>query len=213
MPKIIKIAALHQESVSSFERVPLIPEDAPGGRHPALEAAEILARANEEAETIAREAYEEGLRRGIVEGERKFLAAVSGSAEVLKSAALQVEQSHKSFLDEIEPQLIRLAASIASKIIERESSMSHDVIQRTVRAALEKLIDEEHVVVRVNPKDLETLRQYRAELTQEFDAIKRIDLVPDERIDAGGCIAQTDSVRIDGRIASQLEKILNELLG
>jgi len=213
MPKIIKITALGRESVSSFERVPLIPEDAAGGRHPAVEAAEILARANEEAQAIAREAYEEGLRRGIAEGERKFLEAVSGSAEVLKSAAAQVELSHKSFLDEIEPQLIRLAASIASKIIERESSVSHEVIQRTVRSALEKLIDEEHVVVRVNPNDLDTLRQYRAALMQEFDAIKRIYLVPDGAIDVGGCIAQTDSVRIDGRIASQLEKILNELLG
>ncbi len=213
MPKIIKIAATHRESVSSFERVPLIPEDALGGRHPALEAAEILARANEEAEAIAREAYEEGLRRGLAEGERKFIETVNGSAELLKTAALRVEESHQGFLDEIEPQLIRLATSIASKIIERESSMSHEVVQRTVRAALEKLIDEEHVVVRVNPNDLETLRQYRTELTQEFDAIKRIDLVADELIDTGGCIAQTESVRIDGRIASQLEKILNELLG
>lgn len=213
MPKIIKISVGHRESVSAFERVPLIPEDAQGALHPAFEAAEILLRANEEAEVIAREAYEEGLRRGIAEGERKFLAAVNGSAEALKTAAAKVEESHKDFLDEIEPQLIRLAASIASKIIERETSMSQEVVQRTVRAALARLVDEEHVVVRVNPKDLETLRQYRAELTQEFDAITRIDLLPDDSIDAGGCIAQTDSVRIDGRLASQLEKILNELLG
>ena len=37
--------------------------------------------------------------------------------------------------------------------------------------------------------------------------------MPDELIDAGGCIAQTDSVRIDARLGSQLEKILNDLLG
>jgi flagellar assembly protein FliH len=213
MPKVIKTDVQHREIVSAFERSTLDPENANAFRNPEGEAAQIVARAREEAEVIAQEAYEEGLRRGIEEGERKFLETVAGSAEALRSAAHRIEQSHEEFMDEIEPQLVRLAASIASKIIERESSLSADLVRRTVRSALEKVIDEEQVVLKVNPKDLEILRAHRAELMEEFDAIKRIDLVADEGIDAGGCIAQTASVRIDARLASQLEKILNELLG
>lgn len=213
MPKIIKTDVHHREAVSAFERAPLNPEATRAFQNPEREAEQIVARAREEADALAREAYDEGLRRGIEEGERKFLESVAGSAAFLKSAVLRLEQSHTEFLDEIEPQLVRLAASIASKIIERESTLSVDLVRRTVRAALEKVIDEEQVVLRVNPKDLEALREHRAELMQEFDAIKRIDLVPDPLIDAGGCIAQTPSVRIDARLASQLEKILNDLLG
>lgn len=213
MPKIIKTSFVQTASVSAFERTPLVPEEAHNGHVSALEAAQILARAQDEAAAIAQAAYDEGLRRGLEEGEQRFRESIRESVDVLRSAASRVDQSHKDFLDQIEPQLIRLAASIASKIIDRESSVSGELVQRTVRAALEKIIDEEHVVVRVNPKDLDTLRAYRSELTQEFDGIARIDVVADETIDAGGCIAQTDFVRIDGRLASQLEKILNELLG
>lgn len=213
MPKIIKTEYVRTASVSAFERTPLVPEDAHNGHVSAVEAAEIITRAHEEASAVTQAAYDEGLRRGIEDGERRFRESIRESVEVLRSAASRVDESHKEFLDQIEPQLIRLATSIASKIIERESSVSADLVQRTVRAALAKLVDEEQVVVRVNPKDLETLRKYRTELTQEFDSIARIDVVSDETIDAGGCIAQTDSVRIDGRLASQLEKILNELLG
>lgn len=213
MPKIIKTNFVQSASVSAFERTTLVPEDAHNGHMPSVEAAEIIARANEEAAAITQAAYDEGLRRGMDDGERRFRESIRESVGVLKSAASRVDQSHKEFLDHIEPQLIRLATSIASKIIERESSVSQDLVQRTVRNALQKIVDEEHVVVRVNPKDLETLRTYRTELTKEFDSIERIDVVPDDAIDAGGCIAQTDSVRIDGRLASQLEKILNELLG
>jgi len=213
MPKIIKTSFVQTASVSAFERTPLVPEEAHNGHLSALEAAQILARAHDEAAAITQAAYDEGLRRGLEEGEQRFRESIRESVDVLRSAASRVDQSHKDFLDQIEPQLIRLAASIASKIIDRESSVSGELVQRTVRAALEKIIDEEHVVVRVNPKDLDTLRAYRSELTQEFDGIARIDVVADETIDAGGCIAQTDSVRIDGRLASQLEKILNELLG
>jgi flagellar assembly protein FliH len=213
MPKIIKTDFVQTSSVSSFERLPLVPEEAHNGHLSLAEAAEVLARAHAEAAAVTEAAFNEGLRRGMEEGERRFRESIRESVEVLRSAATRVDQSHKEFLDQIEPQLIRLAASIASKIIERESSLSGDLVQRTVRAALEKIVDEEQVVVRVNPKDLDTLRKYRTELTQEFDSITRIDVVPDASIDAGGCIAQTDSVRVDGRLASQLEKILNELLG
>jgi flagellar assembly protein FliH len=172
----------------------------------------VEAQARAEAEQQGRAAYEEGLRQGRADGEQKFRASVGETAGILREAAGKIEAAHRQFLDEVEPQLVKLAASIASKIIDREARISEDVIKRTVRAALEKTLGEETVTVRVNPKDLEVLKTYRVELLLEFESLKRIDLVPDETIDAGGCIAQTDSLRIDGRLTSQLEKILNELL-
>ncbi len=214
MPKIIKTNVAHRESVVPFQRAALesavLPET--NGNGP-VDPVEILARARVDAEEQARAAYEEGLKLGIADGEQQFRVSVGETAAVLLDAAGRIEEAHRQFLQEIEPQLVRLAASIASKIIDREAQISEDVIKRTVRVALEKTIGEEHVVLRVNPKDLELLRAYRTELLQEFEGLSRIELVADETIDAGGCIAQTEALRIDGRLNSQLEKILNELLG
>lgn len=214
MPKIIKTNGSHRETVTIFERAVLeaaVLHD-PGGSSP-VDPVEILAQARVDAEEQSRTAYEAGLKLGIADGEQKFRESVGETAAVLRDAAGRIEDAHRQFIQEVEPQLVRLAASIASKIIDREASISEDVIKRTVRAALEKMLGEEQVVVRVNPKDLELLRSYRGELLQEFEGLSRIDLVADETIEAGGCIAQTDSLRIDGRLDSQLEKILNELLG
>jgi flagellar assembly protein FliH len=214
MPKIIKTSGLHRETVTHFQRAVLeaavLPESEGAGP---IDPVEILAQARADAEAQTRTAYEEGLRLGIADGEQKFRESVGETAQVLRDAASRIEDAHRQFIEEVEPQLVRLATSIASKIIEREASISEDVIKRTVRAALEKMLGEEQVVVRVNPKDLELLRSYRAELLDEFEGLKRIELVADDTIDAGGCIAQTDSLRIDGRLDSQLEKILNALLG
>lgn len=213
MPRIIKTDGVHRECVSPYQRTilekPLSQESEGSGF---VDPAAILAQARAEAEQQGREAYEEGLRQGRADGEQKFRATVGETAGILRVAAGKIEAAHRQFLDEIEPQLVKLAASIASKIIDREARISEDVIKRTVRAALEKTLGEETVTVRVNPKDLEVLKTYRVELLLEFESLKRIDLVPDETIDVGGCIAQTDSLRVDGRLNSQLEKILNELL-
>jgi flagellar assembly protein FliH len=214
MPRIIKTDTAHRESVSPYQRTILektiLKETAGNG---AVDPAAIIAQARVDAEQQGRAAYDEGLRRGKADGERKFRDSVGETAAVLREAAGRIEEAHRQFLDEIEPQLVKLAASIASKIIDREASISQDVIKRTVRAALEKTLGEETVSVRVNPNDLEVLKAYRAELLHEFEGLSRIDLVPDETIDVGGCVAQTESLRIDGRLDSQLEKILNELLG
>ncbi len=214
MPRVIKTDTAHRECVAPYQRTVLektiVRESSGNG---SIDPAEIVALARAEAEQQGRAAYDEGLRLGKADGEQKFRDSVGETAAVLMDAAGRIEAAHRQFLDEIEPQLVKLAASIASKIIDREASISEDVIKRTVRAALEKTLGEETVSVRVNPNDLEVLKAYRTELLSEFEGLSRIDLVPDETVDAGGCIAQTESLRVDGRLNSQLEKILNELLG
>lgn len=212
MPKIIKTDQAHRECVSNFEHSTLdvfAMQEIAAGHDPV----EAFAQAQAESEARAKLAYDEGLRKGLADGEQQFRESVGQTAQVLRDAADKIEQAHRDFLDEVEPQLIRLATSIASKIIDREARTSDDVIKRTVRAALEKTIGEEQITLRVNPRELGALRTYRSELLGEFENLKRIELVADDSIDPGGCIAQTDSLRVDGRLDAQLEKILNELLG
>ena len=73
-------------------------------------------------------------------------------------------------------------------------------------------LDEERVVLRVNPQDLETLREHRIQLLEEFEGIKQLELQPDDTINPGGCVAVTEHLRIDGRLESQLEQIMNQLM-
>jgi len=174
--------------------------------------ATILEEARAEAQEKVREAYAEGMRRGMEAGEAKFRKSVAESIRLLQEAGGRLEASRMAFLNDIEPQLVHLAVSIAEKILEREAQLSSDVVKRTARSVLERVMDEEHVVLRVNPADLEALREYRVEALEQFDGLERLDVMPDETIDPGGCIAQTDSVQVDGRLNSQLECILNELL-
>lgn len=208
MPKIIKLQAARGECVTDFERAAL--EEMAGAE--GADPASILAQAREEAEAKVREAYAEGMRRGMESGEQKFRESVGESARLLQEAAGRLERARQEFLDELEPQLIQLATSIAQRILDREARLSPDVLKRTARTVLQKVMDEEHVVLQVNPRDLDALRAHRVELLEQFDGISRLDIVPDESIDPGGCIAQTETLRVDGRIASQLERILNDLL-
>jgi len=209
MPRIIKLRDDKGDEVSIFERLAL---DEEASAEAAADPAIVLEHARQEAEEKVREAYAEGMRRGIEAGEEKFSESVGESATMLSQAAESIKQAREEFLESLEPQMVQLATSIASKILDRETQVSTEVVKRTTRTVLERVLDEERVVLRVNPQDLETLREQRVQLLEEFEGIKQLELRADETIAPGGCVAETENLRIDGRLESQLEEIMNQLM-
>ncbi len=209
MPRIIKVRDAKGNGVSAYE-CSALDEDA--SAEAATDPATVLEQARHEAEEKVREAYAEGMRRGIEAGEEKFNESVGESATMLTQAAESIKQAREEFLESLEPQMVQLATSIASKILDRETQVSTEVVKRTTRNVLERVLDEERVVLRVNPQDLETLREQRVQLLEEFEGIKQLELRPDETITPGGCVAVTENLRIYGRLESQLEEIMNQLM-
>ena len=211
MQRIIKGRDTDKNGVSVYSRATL-DEDASNASQADVDPAAILDQARQDAEEKVREAYAAGMRRGMEAGEEKFSQAVGESAQMLSQAAETLRQARQEFLDALEPQMVQLATSIASKIIDQETQVSVEIVKRTTRSVLERILDEERVVLRVNPQDLETLREHRIQLLEEFEGIKQLELQPDDTINPGGCVAVTEHLRIDGRLESQLEQIMNQLM-
>lgn len=177
-----------------------------------LDPRSILAEARIEAEQKVREAYEEGLRRGHAAGQQQFDEGVGQAVDTLHGVCEQMMQARTEFLDSLQPQLVRLAVLLAERILEREVQLDQSVIATTARAALEHVLDAERVVLRVNPRDIEVLRERKADYLAEFEQIETIDLSPDTAIASGGCIAATDQLEIDARLSEQLATMMGDML-
>jgi len=59
--------------------------------------------------------------------------------------------------------------------------------------------------VRVNPADLERMRDHRDELIAIGD-IRNLRVVEDKRVDRGGVVIDSDTGTIDARIRTQLDE-------
>lgn len=212
MSRIIRSSDMQNDGVAAYEHdalEPIVPEH-PGGKD-YVDPAAILAEAREKAEQKVREAYEEGMHRGTEAGREKFNASVAEAEKLLNNAAEALKDARIGFLDSLEPQIVELAIAIAAQILKREAEESPDLLRSTARAALERILDEEQVTLRVNPVDLDALREHRIELLHQFDGISRLDIVGDESIESGGCIATSETLHVDAQIQTQLEKILERL--
>lgn len=210
MPRIIKPHEERHTSIVEFE--PSVQEAFYAKGDIPTDPASILADARDEAERKVQEAYAEGMRRGLESGEAKFHESVGEAAQALQAAAEAMTEKRVEFLDSLSPQVVQLAEAIAARILTREIREDSEAVLGIARGALEKILDEEEVRLRVNPGDVETLRSHRVTLLEEFDALKVIEVVADEGVTSGGCIAESERLHIDAQLESQLAEILGKIL-
>ncbi len=170
---------------------------------------------------------EEGLKKGYADGELQatidYAEKIRSEAEVqlgtqletlfpaLQSMVVQLETAKQSFLQLWEQSAIHVARSIAERTIGRQLPDMIDVPLRLLRESLELGAGSTSVKIRLNPTDFESLSPQISLLVDELSGATRMEIVPDGRITAGGCVLETSLGIVDNQIESRLDRIEQEL--
>lgn len=174
-----------------------------------LEAENVVHAARREAERLHEEARRLGYEAGYAAGYQEAQAAVQEqmAAQVQRLAALagHATAEVRAALREAEDQLVRLALTIAERIILREVRLDRSIVLALASRALEELDAGVTARVRVHPDDIPVLEPWEAHLNGDGRAA-RIELVPDQRVAPGGCIVEAGSAVVD----AQLQTLLHE---
>ena len=75
------------------------------------------------------------------------------------------------------------------------------------RTALDVVRNQTHVTLRVGPDQLPTVRERVGEILNGHPAVSFLDVQPDARLQADGCILESEIGVIDASIDLQLEAI------
>ena len=165
----------------------------------------LIEDAAERADAIAQEArksgHEDGFDAGRTAADREMndmLVTMRGLLEMARA------ERHK-MMEEAEPELVRLALGIAERVLHQQVALDRGVVVEMAKTAIGRLIERDSVTVRVNPADLERMRQHRDELIAIGD-IRNLRVVEDQRVGRGGVVVDTDAGTIDARISTQLDE-------
>jgi flagellar assembly protein FliH len=157
------------------------------------------------ADTIAQEArkrgHDEGFQAGRDAADREMndmLVTMRGLLEMGRA------ERHK-LIEDAEPELVRLALGIAERVLHQQIALDRGVVIEMAKVAIARLIERDTVTVRVNPADLERMREHRDELIAIGD-IRNLRVVEDQRVGRGGVVVDTEAGTIDARIATQLDE-------
>ncbi|HOQ88937.1 MAG TPA: FliH/SctL family protein [Candidatus Hydrogenedentes bacterium] len=207
-----------RESLPDLEESrPICPEDSPIEDAPVpsidVEALrqQVLDEAGREAEQIYAQARESGYRDGLREGREEFSVRVQGVVETFERVAEELRLKREAFLDSLEPQVLALAKLIAQRVIEREIALDDRMITRTVRRALAEATDRQKIQVTVHPEDLAVLREFVPELRLEFPGIETLEIKTSDQVGRGGCVVESELMRVDARIETLLSRVLEAL--
>jgi type III secretion system HrpE/YscL family protein len=161
------------------------------------EAAELLHTAETDAERLRARAEERGFEQGAARA-AELVTRFAGEREAWIAAR--------------EPEMLDLALACAAKIIGREVASS-DAAVSIVSQALFAARRARAARIRIAPSDAEHVRVNEASLSRQLTAGASLEIVEDADVTPGGCIIETPSGRIDGRIETQLAAIRRALLG
>jgi flagellar assembly protein FliH len=187
------------------------------------EADEILRQASEKAQSEAQklkeesresgkkdgfsEGYKEGLEKGRVEGQQKFSAGIQKWEEALN----QVVVERKRLLAEMRPILADLASQSLHQCLKKEAQLDRQMVVRIVEETLKKAHDRVHLKAHLNPEDVREVEAQKGKLLLSV-GMSELEIMPDGRIEPGGCLLETEAGSVDARISTIATQVKQALL-
>lgn len=167
-----------------------------------------IARRAEEAERLAyAKGFSQGEENGILAGREKVEPVLSALTDLLAG----LSRIREEMLRNAEKEAVELALAISEKIIAREVSANGGIVAGVVREALREVVDQDDISVRLNPDDLEFVRETKHEFSDLVRNIDNLSFEPDESVTRGGCHIETNFGDIDARIEQKIELVRTAL--
>ncbi|HWF90932.1 MAG TPA: FliH/SctL family protein [Terriglobales bacterium] len=163
--------------------------------------AEDVPRISElEMARIVSESRAEGLREGEKNAKSALEAEAAEGRKKLAQSLSEFQREREEYYSKVETELVRLALSIAAKILHREAQVDPMLIAGIVKVAVEKLKQNTKISVRVRAEDVAKWREY-------FNARPGVQIVEDPTLKPMECVLETEVGSAAMGIDTQLQEI------
>ena len=175
-------------------RVQKLKVSTPGGGN-------ILGGSQDHVMDVEKQAFEQGYAEGERIGKQMGEKMVETVVKRYDNGIAKLVEAHKTLVEAMEEQTVRLALEISRKIVQRELTMDPDLVAALASVALKRVLSHQSITLRVSRQDVEHVR---AAVTAANPAISVKD---DATLERGDFVVDTAQTHLDGRVASQIETI------
>lgn len=161
-------------------------------------------------EEVRAEGYSQGVRDGLEQGKSEAMELLETVIRALGQAveALNVRQSEWAAAREDD--VAALGTALARILLEDELEERPEAVASRVRAALSSFPADDTVRIRIHPKDLSTIAQFRPG-DAPITGARTVQWIPDEEVGKGGVIVEGPTRIVDGRVEPALVRIYKTL--
>ena len=177
-----------------------------GGEIDKPSESELLKKQLEEQYALGYKEAQVKTRRDV---EREYTDKLVRKYEDVHKILQQFDESFVDYEKAFEKLVIETAFEVAKKVVQREIS-NQTIINENVRISINKIMGANEVRLKLNPTDLEELTETSKNSIHSgsFNVIK---IEPDDRIEKGGCLIETEIGSVDARISTQISELQKQL--
>lgn len=176
---------------------------------------QIENRVLEKLKTIEEQAYGEGYKLGLEEGEKRAFdeksKLIQGQVDELSSVVNAIRNIKKDMTSFNEAHLVELLFHMASKLAQNHLEYDNQPIIEIIKQAVELAQSEENVVVHLSEKQISFIETLQSQKKVEFDFLEKVKLVADPNVMSGGCIVENNYGEVDSRIEQRIAKLWENL--
>ncbi|MGL4792002.1 MAG: FliH/SctL family protein, partial [Anaerotignaceae bacterium] len=186
-----------------------------------VQAEKIISQAQLEAENIKKNAYTDGMKKGIEEGtsnaynENSEILALTRQKtvmqlkEIVERFSMKKEQIMTATLDELRD----VSLAVAEKVVQVSLKSSGEVIKRMIVSATEKLSTKEWAKIYISKEDSAALVNAHVDILDCLANVsEHIKIMVVENGSLGTCIIELPDQIIDASASTQLENIKNGII-
>lgn len=160
--------------------------------------------------------FEEGKKESSAKFELEHTeksAALDRAVEALTQMVSYLESIKEEFRLSAERHLLEFARDVVSRMTFETGKAHRESAVENLRRALDVVGDRSNLVARMNPIDLEFVREQSEKFEGLLTASSALRTVADESLSPGGCVVESAAGRVDASLETQVAELVAIMTG
>lgn len=171
------------------------------------EAKEIVEAAEQSRDALVKEARDEGFKAGFDEGTIKFKEKNEKNTGNVLSLLKELRSLHLTMVQKNETQIAYLCNLIAKKIVHHELKDNDAFVLNLLKESMKHFEGMGTVRIRINPLELDFLRENQKDLTLFLDENQLLSIKGDKNVSVASAIIESDLSLMDLDLQRQFKEI------
>lgn len=177
---------------------------------PKISYDEYQQRFHDELEALRAEARERGYAEGREAGGAKAASEHAAQIKALAGLVRGARERLDAGIGELSELTVELVYESVCKLLGQALAGREGVIA-AVREVVRRARERSRLALRVSPSDYALIREHLATVIEGLEA-GQVEVAADERVELGGCLLETASGSLDGRLEVQLANLRRTLV-
>lgn len=159
-------------------------------------------------------AREQSFKAGFEEGMERAQREAQKQAEKFEIEKRSIQQEFQQVIHDLETPVLELATAMARRVIAMELEHRDDyieIVKNQLRRQLDEVIDQNNVVIQVNPEVLKNIDRERLSHDLKPSQNMQVNIVGNQDIRPGESKIRSEKYYVDGSFDNQLDQLKDEL--